>query len=203
MRSFTFLSIRFTILSLSILFASGTLLWLIAKDLGISGRLDVVYDFSHDSPFIKRLWPPGRVLPIEFQNGAAVQRMIIDPVFVNVRLPRLYRDATVEVIFQKPEEQELKIGIRVRPDGWYWEIRPLQIEPAEKPGFFRGRVTFENLRKFDVTDDGEIYFLLNAPNLLESGRSILFTEFRVIAIKEPLRWWDTLPRGFGFIKRLL
>jgi len=86
------------------------------------------YDFSHDSPFVKRPWPPGRFHDIEYDKTTRdyFQRMFVEPATFAVKLPRKFKSATVEVLYKKDAAQPLRVGIRMHPEKWAWEIRELE-----------------------------------------------------------------------------
>ncbi len=159
--------------------------WLIAKDFAFSGRLDMSYDFSRDSPFVKRPWPPGRFHDIAYDKatGDAWTRMFVEPATFAVKLPRKFSSATVEVLYQKDATQPLRVGIRMHPEKWAWEIRDLEAL-GEENGWTRGRVRFDDIGRAPFIDQ-KLQFLLNAPGLFEDQREVALTAIRVIVEKEP------------------
>lgn len=174
--------------------------WLLAKDFAFSGRLVMVYDFSRDSPFVKRPWPPGRLHPIEYDKKTRdyFQRMFVEPVTFDVKLPRKFKSATVELVYKKDTEQQLRLGIRMHPKKWAWEIRDL--EEREEDGWTVGRVVFENLSTVDFAGN-KLHFLVNAPGLFETKREILLTEIRVVVEKEPVQFANFFQRLWHWVWR--
>ncbi|MDO8581691.1 MAG: hypothetical protein Q7S16_02340 [bacterium] len=168
--------------------------WLVAKDFAFSGRLDMSYDFSHDSPFVKRPWPPVRFHDIEYDTatGDAFERMFVEPATFAVKLPRKFKRATVEVLYKKDAAQPLRVGVRMHPEKWAWDIHDLEVV-GEENGWTRGRVRFENIGRAAFTD-GKLQFLLNAPGLFENGQEVALTEIRVIAEKDPITLSNFFPR---------
>lgn len=180
MKNYQFLRLLLIAIPVAVFF------WLLAQDLAISGKLVMTYDFSHDSPFVKRLWPPGRLRTISYDTKIddAFQSMFADPVTFDVKLPRAFERATVDLLYKKDPEQTLSIGMRTDPKAWAWDIRP--IMPVDSEGSWTvGRVQFNDLSAADFSNS-RLHFLLNAPGLSEARREILLTEIRVIVEKEPL-----------------
>lgn len=173
--------------------------WLIAKDFAFSGRLDMTYNFSHDSPFVKRPWPPGRFHDIEYDKSTHdyFQRMFVEPATFAVQLPRKFKSATIELLYKKDEAQELRVGVRMDPKKWAWEIHTVEAV-GEEDGWTRGRVRFDDLSRATFLDQ-KLQFLLNAPGLFENGREVTLTEIRVIAEKEPITIRNFLPRLWNYL----
>lgn len=173
--------------------------WLVAKDFSFSGRLIMAYDFSQDSPSVKRPWPPGRLYDIEYDKKTRdhFQRMFVEPLTFDVQLPRKFRKATVQVMYKKDPVQPFRIGIRMHPDKWAWEIRDLSAV-GEENGWTVGEVRFDDLSRVDFSGR-RLHFLLNAPGLFEGGREIALTEIRVIAEKDPITFSNFLPRLWHWI----
>ncbi len=168
--------------------------WLVAQDVAFSGRLFMSYDFSHDSSFIKRPWPPGRFHDIEYDKTTRdyFQRMFVEPATFAVKLPRKFKSATVEVLYKKDASQSLRIGIRMDPKQWAWEIRDLEYV-GEENGWMRGRIRFDDIRRA-AFNDGRLQFILNAPGLFENKRKVALTEIRVVVEKDPITLHNFLPR---------
>lgn len=173
--------------------------WLVAKDFSFSGQLAMSYDFSHDSPFVKRPWPPGRFHDIEYDKATRdyFQRMFVEPATFAVKLPRKFMSATVEVLYKKDAAQPLRIGIRLHPEKWAWEIRDVDVV-GEEHGWTRGRVRFPDIARAAFTDQ-KLQFLLNAPGLFENKREIALTEIRVVVEKEPIIVTNFLPRFWHWL----
>src|SRR3989338_6122940 len=80
-------------------------LYFFVKDMNPSGELSVSYNLCKPSPYISELSPHGRVLDIEKRDEYCVQKMVIDPAYMDVRLPQRYDTTTMTVVFQKPDGQ--------------------------------------------------------------------------------------------------
>lgn len=175
-------------------------LWLVGKDFVFSGQLALSYDFSHDSPFVKRLWPPGRLHDIEYDKAThdSFQRMFVEPATFAVRLPRKFTSATVEVLYKKSVDQPLRLGLRLDPKKWSWAIRDLDVI-GEEHGWTRGRVRFSDITRAAFTDQ-KLQFLLNAPGLFENKREITLTEIRVVVEKEPITLRNFFPRLWHYLR---
>ncbi len=168
--------------------------WLFAKDFAFSGKLVMSYDFSHDSPFIKRLWPPGRLHDIEYDAATHdyFQGMFVEPVTFDVKLPRRFTSATVELVYKKSADQPLRLGVRLDPEKWSWAIRDV-VPIGTKGEWTVGQVQFDDLATADFSGN-KLHFLLNAPGLFEADREITLTDIRVTVQKEPLTVRNFFPR---------
>lgn len=188
-------SIRMILIAIPVV----VLFWLITKDFAFSGKLSVAYDFSHDSPFVKRLWPPGRLRDITYDKKTHdyFQRMFVEPVTFDVRLPRKFQAATVDLVYKKDEAQPLRLGVRLDPEKWSWAI--YDVKPISQEGeWMVGRVRFDDLTTADFSGQ-KLHFLVNAPGLFEAGREITLTEIRVTVEKEPITLNNFFPRFWHWL----
>src|SRR3989344_5005545 len=84
--------------------------WFFIRDLNSSGTLTVSYYLCRPSPYISEFSPLGRALDNEKREGYWVQKLVIDPIYVVVRLPQRYDTAAMTVVFQKSDEQPVSAG---------------------------------------------------------------------------------------------
>lgn len=163
-----------------------------------SGTLQIVNDFSRPSPFIKGLWPPGRVEEIRYDAASYdyVQAILVDPVTFRVQLPRVFDAMTVTVRYAKSDDQPFRLGIRTKPEVWAWELRDFS-PMRDDSGWLNGSVRFDDLKKY--AGEGRVVdILLNAPNL-QNGTPIVLTEIRVVAERESLTLSNVWRRSWRFI----
>lgn len=174
--------------------------WLFAKDFVLSGRLDVVYDFSKQSPFITGLWPPQRLDSIaDDPRWGKVQTMMVEPVTFRVMLPRKFRDLTVEVVYRKDAAQRFRIGARAHPDRWAWTMRQVEVVRDEGDGWIRGAAHFIELPQY-AGGGRTPEFILDAPDMHANNRTMTFAEIRVIADRDPVtvaNVWSRIARYVG------
>lgn len=171
--------------------------WLLAKEFVLTGTMTVRYDFSRDTPFIKRLWPPGRVDPIERDaTGDAFQRIRIDPVTFDVLLPRAFRDATVRVWYQKSESQPFFVGIQQTRAAW----KP-GIVPVRKVGtmgkWHIGEARFDVLSRFEFTGN-KYQFVISAPTLNRQVEPLTVTAIELELTRESFTFGNFFPRLWHF-----
>ena len=157
-------------------------LYFFIHDLNPSGILHVKYDFCRPSSYVSELSPKGRVLDIERTEGFCYQRMIIDPVYVDVRLPQRYDAVTVRAVFKKPSDQALGLGVRTSLYEWQWETETLVSDAHEDWQIQAAR--------FDISqmplDQRRIRFIISSPGLGDSGKEIEFRELNFTFEKPPL-----------------
>ncbi len=166
-------------------------LYFFVRDLNPSGKLSVNYDFCRPSPYVSELSPKGRVLDIERVEGYCFQRMVIDPVYVDVRLPQRYDAVTVSAVFKKSRDQALVFGVRTSLYEWQWKMESLVSDTHED---WQTQAV-----RFDISqiplDQRRIRFIISSPSLGDSGTDIAFREFKFTFEKPPL--------GRAMVKRWL
>lgn len=175
--------------------------WLIKKDLVISGRLSLVYDFSHESPLITDLFPAKRLTEIKrLSESEFSQSLLGEPVYFETRVPQNFKAATVEMIYQNQAVPLVQIGLRVIGKGdWNYYFQPfgasstvdaLAIDyrlPQLEDGWQAGQA------RFDLTNaeilNRKLRFAISAPGLKPSdNQSLIIKKIKVTLIKEPLTW---------------
>lgn len=152
------------------------------RDLNPSGTREVKYDFCQLSPYISELSPMGRVLAIERTEGYCFQRMVIDPVYVDVRLPQRYDAVIVRAEFNKPPAQPLSLGVRTSLYEWQWKMEVFAAEARE--GWQTQEVRFDIIAM--PLENRRIRFIISSPGLVETGREIEFRGLTFIFEKPPL-----------------
>jgi len=174
---------------------------LVYKDICPLGVLEVEYDLCRESPFFSKLSPGGRVLEIEKKKGYCEQKMVIDPVYFDVRLPQSFRKAEMEIWYQKSNaETPLKIGPRLNPDAWAWDLQDV-IFYAPMADWSIGKANFD-LTKTKM-DNNRIRFLISSTGLDESDKNIKFRYIKIRFEKEPLSWSNLLSRIRSLIKSVI
>ncbi|MFA4873236.1 MAG: hypothetical protein WC659_04860 [Patescibacteria group bacterium] len=166
-------------------------LYFFIRDLNPSGARDIKYDFCRPSPYVSELSPLGRVLAIEKTEDFCYQRMVIDPVYVDVRLPQSYDAVTVSAVYKKPRSQTLSLGVRASLYEWQWKMETLIS--AVHNDWQTQEV------HFDITalplERRRIRFIISSPGLGDSGKEI---EFRELTFK-----FNKQPFNLGMVKRWL
>ncbi|MDO8622079.1 MAG: hypothetical protein Q7R80_02515 [bacterium] len=183
---------------------SAFLLVLALRDLQVDRRLDVVARLDRATPYLSLLGPPVRV-------GLLADRVNVigEPVYVNLRIPRWFRRATVELRYENPGQLPLRFGVRTHPVLWAFEFPepeslplalPLPVGGGEKEKVFppvppgggvRGgggivtmRIPFELQRSWQV--ERNVYrFVLSAPGA-NVEQPIVIHGLRVTAERDPI-----------------
>lgn len=160
-----------------------------------SGILEFEYNFcSSETPYFSGLSPHGRVLDIEkpttynLQPTTCAQRMVIDPVYFDVRLSQSYQSANIEIAADIPQDQQFKIGVGVDPENWNWKF----AQP--------GTNTSNNTKLFDLDlseaqfRNNRYRFIISTPGLDQSEQEIVFDHIKFRFEKEPLTKENFLSR---------
>lgn len=113
--------------------------WLFDRYFVPSGKLEVVYDFKKDSPFISSFHPEARVEDIEknISRNFYYQRIKEEPVYFEVKTPRYFQKATVTLEYQNPEQPIFELGIQKSKDEWDFLLRPLENKFIDNSDWFR------------------------------------------------------------------
>ncbi|MEA2065172.1 MAG: hypothetical protein U9O66_02650 [Patescibacteria group bacterium] len=155
-----------------------TFIWLLDKNCFFSDSLKVVYKFDKNSPVISILKPAGRVLKIEQdKSGDYWQKMIIDPVYFSLYLPTTkFKNAEFIFVFQKPENQIIKIGPQIFNDSWGYYLEELKCEKTEGEWCI-GKLNFDLSKTY--IKDRKINFMISAPNLDKSGEFVKISQINL------------------------
>lgn len=148
-----------------------------------SGKLEVNYDFCHESPFISRLSPDGRVLPIARNGDFCQQKMVIDPVYFDVRLPQSFQKAEVVVNFKKSFWQPLKVGVKTSLEDWSWNMAEV-VSYDLKDGWYSGVASFDLAGA--IMENRRLRFIVSSPDLSKKDQAVIFREIKIKFTKEPL-----------------
>lgn len=163
------------------------------QDFNPDGYLKVDYDFCREDPFVSKFSPPGRVLEIEKIKTVAAedcrQKMVIDPVYFDVRLPQKFDQARLKLWYQKDADSTLQIGPAQNLAAWQWQLKDIS---------YSGTAEYD-LRTVPM-DKNDLRFLISSPGLDVSGKEILFDKIEIEFIKEPLTKNNFLKRIKEWIK---
>lgn len=148
-----------------------------------SGKLEVSYDFCREAPFISRFSPDGRVLPIEKNGAVCQQKMVIDPVYFDVRLPQSFQKAEVSLVYKKYFWQPLKLGVKTASQDWSWSIKEVMSYDWQD-GWYSGTVSFDLAGT--VMENHRLRFIVSSPDLSKKDQEVVFREIKIRFTKEPL-----------------
>ncbi len=103
--------------------------WLTAEYLAIFGTLSITYDFSGESPQVREFTPRGRALDRErnLRTGEAYQRIVGEPVYMNVAVPRSFEDVAVTVDYQNNEQSYVEFGLVTSEEPLAVRLAPFDI----------------------------------------------------------------------------
>lgn len=120
--------IVFIIGALACLFYTTLFLFIVSQNFVLNGRLDVSYDFEHESPFISLLKPRGRVDQSlhKDKEGDYYQTLLSDPVYFDVEFPRHFKTGTVQLTYKNPEQPLLELGLSRGENDQYFQLKPIE-----------------------------------------------------------------------------
>ena len=153
------------------------------KDFNPRGYLKVDYDFCHPTPFISEFSPHGRVLDIQKNRGECTQKMVIDPVYFDVRLPQKFNSARLKLWYKKNSQTPLKIGPAQNLNAWQWQLKDIHYYTT-RDNWQLGIADY-NLKKIKM-DSNVLRFLISSPGLDSNGKEIIFNKIQIEFLKEPL-----------------
>ena len=161
--------------------------WLTWQDIAPSDEFKTRYDFTDDSPFIKRLWPPFRLSELMIVNADGQQIILGDPVHLDVLPPRLFQTAVLTVFFKNPANNDWRAGLLHQSEPWQVELKPFELSAMELRlgDWQKGEATFDLTK---LPNQERLKFLLSAPGIEDQENGITVTAVEVTLLKEPITW---------------
>ena len=176
-------------------FAVAFLFVLALRDLGPGRTMVFVAKLDRATPSVSTFGPPARV--VLAREGV---RVVGEPVYVNVRMPRWFSRAVVEIVYENPTAlAEVAVGPRTDPTQWLFELRSVEdalrhppngpvkgdgVEVVRDGVFVRARVRFALSRSWQV--ERNVYQLVVAAPGAGPERPLVIHSFRVTAERDPL-----------------
>ena len=113
------------------IFAYGAVLcvvyFLVSTNFMFNGTFNAEYSFEKKSPFIRKLVPEGRVLPvIQNEEGQYIQEMVIDPVYFEIYLPNSVDEITIGIEYTNTSQSVIELGMQTTEEGWGYSLQPLE-----------------------------------------------------------------------------
>jgi len=179
--------------------------WLFWQELVPSGIFYVRHQVGERSPFIDRILPDQRVLPIEKDaNGDVVRPIIGDPAFFFVHPHRGFNKVDVEVWFKNNKAPIVELGGLARVEGQVYDLQPLENLFIDQSKWLRfdqnGLVLLQREKKYESINN----FITNLPprHEIATYRYSLETPFRILgyqhsSIRQSI---DVSLRGFHEFK---
>jgi hypothetical protein len=156
------------------------LIALAARDLQLDRTLEVFADTLRNraTPYVSPFGPPSRV------DASSSDVLVVgEPVYVNVRLPRWFRRAMLELRYQNPNALPLRVGVRTHPTQWAFQF------PEPQPPVIDGAVTILripfNLQRAWQVERNVYRFVLSAPSV-GIEQPIVIHGLRVTAERDPI-----------------
>ena len=169
--------IRIILISLPIL----AFVFLVNKNFAFSGKTEAVYSFDKNNPIISILKPSGRALKIEKDaSNDYTQSIIIDPVYFDLYLSTKFQKVKLIFVYQKPENQIVKVGPQIFDDTWNYYLKELKSEKKIN-NWDVAELDFDLDKVF--IKDRKLKFMISAPKLDKSGQEIRITSIKAILIK--------------------
>jgi len=180
--------------------------WLCWQDLTPSGVLTAENDFQKKSPQMSDLRPAVRVdPPASDAEGNHFQNVFIDPVYFDVQIPRLFRDAKVTIEYKNPDNHPfIQLGLKKNEGDWNYVFKLIERRGENIFNYRQGEGgwrTAEVVFGLDdsVMDKRTLHFMLSTPELDWDGHEIQIRKIAVLLERDPLTWENFWPR----LKRLL
>jgi hypothetical protein len=118
--------------------------WLINKHFAPSGKLTLIQDFNEKPSSISEFYPKGRMIDPEknLKTGDTYQRIIREPAYFDVKIPRLFKKATVTLTY-KTSSPILELGLQKSKDLWAFDFKPIGNKFIDDSQWFK----YENKEK--------------------------------------------------------
>jgi len=168
-------------------------IWLMYKNLVMSGELIVEKDFCSQSRLISDFYPENRVGLIEKEGDMeCFQRIFIEPAYFKLKVPRTFERARVEIIYQNPNHPVLQLALmrkRINPLDWNFQLRPL--ESSMSKGWQRGVVEFVVGPSY--MNNHALEFMVSAPGLTNARHEIKIRKIKIWLYRSPIEAKNILP----------
>ena len=82
------------------------------------------YDFSGQERFVQGFYPEGRVAQYD-----DLQRIIFEPVYLDVYAPQKFKKAKVNLHYYRPYDVQAKFGIKLKQNDWAFFFEELPETP--------------------------------------------------------------------------
>ena len=108
--------------------------WLAWQYFSFSGNLSIEYDFQGESPFISEFRPRGRALDREknLRTGEVYQKIVGDPVYMDVTVPRSFDSVDVTVEYNNPDQPFVELGIIANTNPWNVQLFPFESKVIDE-----------------------------------------------------------------------
>ncbi|OGY43532.1 MAG: hypothetical protein A2731_03830 [Candidatus Buchananbacteria bacterium RIFCSPHIGHO2_01_FULL_39_8] len=143
---------------LLIIAAGGLVLWLINKNFPATGQLEIEAVLGQDQPIISRLGPDPRL-----KLGNDYQIVLDSPVYFDLRSPRWFDQARIELIYKEGGRKLEYLAGRVGPE-WQYNPQAATVITDLEDGWKKAVFDFDlntlyeekNVKRFLISTQGEI-----------------------------------------------
>lgn len=142
-----------------ILIPVGIFIWLLVIDIAPGGEFVVVHAEGEDSPFIDRILPDDRVLPLQRKGeGESFTTVVDEPTYFSVHFPNTnFNRVVLEVLFDNSTQPILEVGGLVDIFSQAYDLKPLHnliIENLDWEYVSDGVVTlYQRTKSYDSVAD--------------------------------------------------
>jgi len=168
-------------------------IWLIYKNLVMSGELIVEKDFCSSSYLVSNLYPKNRVGLVErYGEIECFQKIFIEPAYFKLKIPRTFDRVKVEITYQNPNHPVLQLALiqkRINPLDWNFQLRSLEY-PISKE-WRKGVADF--MAGSNYMNDHALEFMISAPGLTNARHEIKISKIKLWLYRSPVELKDIWP----------
>lgn len=168
-------------------------IWLVSKNLIMTGELIVEKDFCSPSRLISGLYPENRVgLMEKGEDTECFQRIFIEPAYFKLKVPRTFNRVKIEIIYQNPNHPVLQLALmqkRINPLDWNFQLKPLESPISEE--WKSGVVEF--VAGPNYMNDHALEFMVSAPGLTYARHEIKISKIKIWLYRAPVELKDVWP----------
>ncbi len=164
-----------------IVLGAALVIWVVGKNLPISGRLTVRMPAGEPSGFIGGLTPGDRVT-IADENGRRYFSLTDEPAYFRLAAPRFFRQAVVRLHYRHDGEPLIELGARTSRERWQFDLRPVDAAILDGLGW-------------TARQDGRYRVYEKKPTGRTAGEILRAADARKTAVYhlDPVRWGMTMP----------
>lgn len=169
------------------------------KNFAFNGEMSGLYTSEKRSAFISGLKPLSRLDQLGKRDDYQV--IMRDPAYINLRIARPFKEVQVEIVYQKPDDLVLNIGVLKNLAEWKFHFLPSEnISEPLADGWQKATAVFD--MRFMAPEEKNIYkIILSSPGLAADvpEKGIKVKEARVVLRKDPLTWRNFSGRLSGYV----
>lgn len=172
-----------------------------------TGVLKIEKKIGKQSPYFSDFYPSVRIKEVEQEKTTGSEkiyfrRMIIDPVYFDLLMPRQFEKAKIKIKYQNPDQPLFQIGLKRIDRAWSFDFKELSSKGED---WTIGEVEF-TLYPF-LIDDRTLHFVLSSPDLDINLNEIKISDIEVTLEREPWTWgnfWERMIKWLhGFMAKWL